>query len=59
MDSVMSTISSYMHRLSFELGEIAQRLDGTGWATVSALLLICGWFLPQRQQNQIDLVRSN
>jgi hypothetical protein len=44
MDSAMSTISSYMTRLSNELGQIAQRLDGTGWATISALLLICGWF---------------
>ncbi len=44
MDAFMNNISSYMNRLSVELGDIAQRLDGTGWATISALLLICGWF---------------
>ena len=44
MDSFFNNIGNYLIRLTRELGEIAQRLDGTGWVAVSAVLLVCGWF---------------
>jgi hypothetical protein len=43
MDSFFRSLTSYLHRLSRELADIAQHLDGAGWAMVSAALLICGW----------------
>lgn len=44
MDSITTSFSNYLIRLTRELGEIAQTLDGTGWAIVSGILLIFGWF---------------
>lgn len=44
MDSFIRMMNSYIYQLSRELGDIAQELDGVGWAVVSGLLLICGWF---------------
>lgn len=44
MDTVSRSLTNYLSRLSRELAEIAQQLDGTGWAMVSAALLVCGWF---------------
>lgn len=44
MDTITRYLTNYLYRLSREMAEIAQHLDGTGWAMVSAALLICGWF---------------
>lgn len=44
MDAVFDFISRYALKLSHELGQIAQRIDGTGWVVVSGVLLVCGWF---------------
>ena len=44
MDAIFNGISRYGTSLVNELGQIAQRLDGTGWAIVSGVLLVCGWF---------------
>ncbi len=43
MDTITRSMTSYAYRLTRELGEIAQQLDGVGWAMVSAALLVCGW----------------
>lgn len=43
MDTITRSMTNYMYRLTREVGEIAQQLDGVGWVMVSAGLLICGW----------------
>ncbi len=44
VDKILNSLSRYGHTLIQELGDIAQKLDGTGWTIVSAVLLVCGWF---------------
>ena len=44
LDKIIFSGTRFANRLGRELGEIAQSLDGTGWAVVSAVLLVCGWF---------------
>ena len=44
IDKVFSTIGKYASFFFNELGDIARHLDGTGWAGVTAVLLVCGWF---------------
>jgi hypothetical protein len=43
METITRSMTSYLYRLSRELGDVAQQLDGTGWVLVSAALLVCGW----------------
>jgi formate hydrogenlyase subunit 3/multisubunit Na+/H+ antiporter MnhD subunit len=44
MDAIFNGISRYGTKLINELGQIAQKMDGTGWVILSAVLLVCGWF---------------
>ena len=44
IDRVFSTIGKYASFFFNELRDIARHLDGTGWAGVTAVLLVCGWF---------------
>ncbi len=44
MDAIFNYVGRYITLLLNELGQIASRIDGGGWACLSAVLLVLGWF---------------
>ena len=44
MNSFFDSAQRYTSEMVVEIGEMAKELDGSGWAIVSAVLLVCGWF---------------
>ena len=44
MDAILNSIGRYVTQLINELGQIASRIDGHGWACISLALLVFGWF---------------
>lgn len=44
MDTIIDSVSRYTGKLGSELVDIAKELDTGGWAVVSGVLLVCGWF---------------
>lgn len=44
MNSFLNSAKRYASEMAYEIGEMAKELDGSGWAIVSAVLLVFGWF---------------
>ncbi|MFK7766932.1 MAG: hypothetical protein AB8B55_06890 [Mariniblastus sp.] len=44
IDDILTFIGKYITLLFNELGDIAQYLDGTGWAGLAIVLVVSGWF---------------
>jgi len=44
MDAFFNSLGRYVTGLFDELGDIASRIDGSGWCAISGVLLVCGWF---------------